>query len=484
VPETEGQSASTPFKQYQAPQAPGQKREELDARIRRLPSLEGLLVPAVNDHYKKLKEAYATKLKLMIAELPLVDRQILELGDVELFTLRGETGEIVARETDEKKAASRARQGTLLRAEHESKVYYYEVFATGKIVRRDDLPEALALDGVIKYERYPSPYGGVSLPVRRGTELQIDFNAYATGSPPRKNVAPAKVIVEQLGGRITGRSLPESHTMATFVPNSYSSTKIASIARKIVEGNFYETPASLLERARELLPLEKRREARTRDHNILLGLVPFVGAYQEFAAGNIGRGFANLAVDLVGVAIGVGGQARALIRSAKALTPNPLSGIIGRLRPSVAPLTPKLTWTKPPVAFSDRAFDFVKESVLFASAGLNPLDGYMSMTKAATKGLIKLPQLLATGTAKFGKMTPHLITMEEKLRCYWMVAAGQSSDGREVGAEPVVVERQNSRNGTGIQTVQHRGYWYAIDPRSGKPFGTPVVDAAPGTLMR
>lgn len=482
VPETEGQPASTPLKQYQTPQASVQKREELDARIRRLPALDSLLVSAVNDHYKKLKEAYATKLKLMIAELPLFDRQILELGDVELFTLRGETGETVARETDENRAVARARQGTLLRAEHESKVCYYEIFASGKIIRRDDLPEAPDLNGVIKREKFPYPNGSVYLPVRRGTRVPIDFAAYSSGSAPRPNVVSTKVIIEPLGTRIVGRPLLEGRTLATFVPDSYSSTKVANIASKIVEGNFYETKTSLLERAREQLPLEKRREAIARDHKVLLGLVPFVGAYQEFAAGNIGKGFANLAIDLVGVAIGVGGQARALIRSAKALAPNPLNGIIGRLRPSVGPLTPKVAWTNPPVAFSDRAFDFAKESVLFVSAGLNPLDGYAAMTKAATRGLIKMPQLLASGTVKLGKMTPHLITVEEKLRCYWMVAAGQNADERKVSGEPVVMGRQNSRHGTDMQTVQHRGYWYAIDSRNGKPFGTPLADAGPGTL--
>ena len=416
-------SGPTPYQRDRAPQVSAAACDELDRRIRHLPDLDGRLETAVNQHRKQLQSAYATKLKLMFAQLPLAERQAIELGTVELFTLRAETGVTQAEETAAHKTAQRARQGTLMRVEHGQTVVYYEVFANGKLIKRTDLPEALELNGVVRPQRFASPHGSVYLPVVRGTQMAFDFEAYATGAKPRPDVTSPAVIVEPLGATFAGNELPASHTLQSFVPPTYGSRKVASIADRIAQDNFYESIESMLQRAREPLPLEKRRETRAREHEFLLGFVPFVGAYHEFKQGNIGKGLANLTLDMAGVAIGAGGQARGLIRSAKALVPNPVHRLLMRLKPSAATLAS----AKPAATFSDRAFDFLKQSGLFTNAALNPLDGYPQMISAATKGLVKLPVLLAGGGMKWGKMAPHLITAEEKLRAYLLVAAGQAS---------------------------------------------------------
>jgi hypothetical protein len=419
-------AAKTPYQRARVPQVPEEARARLDTRIRRLPDLEGLLKTSVLQHQKKLQEAYATKLKLMFAELPLEDRKLLELGKVELFTLRAETGVTQARETDALKDARRARQGTLMRVEHGPKVVHFEVFANGKIIKRTDLPDAIELDGVIHRERFPSPHAPVYLPVVRGSQMDLDFDAYANGSYPNPNAASQGVIVEALGGAFAARQLPPSHTLQSFVPDTYSSRKTASIVNRIARDNFYEPAEAMLQRASEALPLEQRREARARDHAFLLGFVPFVGAYQEFKQGNIGAGLTNLALDVVGVAIGAGSQARALIRSTRALVPSRLTQLVTRFKPSAT----ALPQVKAGASFSDRAFDFIKQSGLFTSAALNPLDGYPQMINAATKGLVKLPALLAGGAMKWGKTVPHLVTAEEKLRAYLLIAAGRQRGAR------------------------------------------------------
>ncbi|QLG93254.1 hypothetical protein HZF02_15355 [Pseudomonas yamanorum] len=477
VPILQGRPAATAMQHYQTPEAPAHKRTELDTLIRRLPKLDGLLETAVNDHRKSLQGAYATKLKLMIAELPLADRQALELGTVELFTLRSETGENAPEETREQRDVARGRQCTLMRVEHNGQVHYYEVFAKGKIIKRGDLPRSLKLNGVIRQESDLRKTDRL-IPFHRGGDQPFDFAAYCSGSDPRSGHSSPGVIIERLGVSLSGRVLPSNAMPQTFVPNSYSSQKTSSIANRIAQGNFYETQGSMLERAREPLALEKHREAIAREHGILLGLVPFVGAYQAFAAGDIGNGMASLALDLVGLAIGAGAQARALIRSARALAPNPLTRIIGRLGSSVSPALPKIAWAKPAVAFSDRAFDFVKQTVLFASAAFNPVDGYSAMVKAATKGLLKLPQLITRAAVRLDKVAPYLLTAEEKLRCYWMVAAGQSVSRPKVRAVETVVSQAGEYQGTDTRAARDNGHWYAIDLRSGQPFGTPLAGFA------
>ncbi|MFJ4131266.1 hypothetical protein [Pseudomonas cyclaminis] len=415
--------AKTPYQSGRAPQIAQGDQEALDRRIRHLPELDALLESAVGNHLQQLQGAYAVKLKLMLAQLPLAERTMIELGKVQLFTLRGETDVIQVEETQAHRDAQRGRQATLMRVEHDQAVVYYEVFASGKLIKRTDLPDALELGGVTGKKPIGTRRGSSNVLVTRGTQMPFDFAAYTTGSAPRPGVMTSSVIVEPLGGAIASRKLPGNHTLQSYVPNTYGSRKIAEIANRIARDNFYEPAEALMQRAREPLPLEKRREARAGEHEFLLGFVPFLGAYQAFKRGDIAQGLGNLALDMVGVVIGAGGQARGLLRSAKALLPNPVQRLVARFRPPAAALAA----TKPVATFGERAFDFIKHSGLFANAVLNPLDGYPQLIRAATKGLLKLPMLLAGGGVKWGKAAPHLITAEEKLRSYLMVSAGQES---------------------------------------------------------
>ncbi|KAA6171924.1 hypothetical protein [Pseudomonas veronii] len=469
LPQAPALAASSPYQPRREVIAPAEKRNELDARIRRLPALDGLLKTAVDDHRSVLKQAYATQLKLRIAELPLEDRKLLELGNVELFTLRGETGEIQAKETDTHRDAVKYRQGTLIRAEHGATVSYYEVFAKGPIVKRTDLPSQLVLGGVVGKKRVPAPWGAAYVSIVRGTDLAIDVDAYAKGSEPRSTLGPSKVIVEKLGATLTADPRPAGFTFDGYVPDSYSSSKTADIVARITQGNFYEPQETMLARAKGVLPLEQHREAVARDHGILLGLVPFVGAYQEFAAGNIGSGLFSLALDVGGVALAAAGRARSLIRAGRTLAQAPVAGVIRRMGPTLSPLAPKAAWAKPVASFSDKAFDFVREGVLFSSAALNPFDGYPQLLNAATKGLVKLPALVAGGATRLSKSVPHLVTAEEKMRSYLMTAAGQTAP-----SVPPAAGLSGTNQGVDVHATGHNGRWYAIDPRSGQPFGTPL----------
>lgn len=469
MPQSAVRPRTSPFQRSPEVTTPQEKRDALDARIRKLPTLDTMLQTAVNEHRQSLQTVYTTRLKLMFSELSLEDRQMLELGTVQLYGIRGETGLPPATETAADRAAARGRQGTLLRAELDGKVNYYEVFANGTIVKRTDLPEKLKLGDASGGQPNPRGLDGIYVTAfTGGFSLGVDYEAYAKGTEVKPG-STSSVIVGKLGGPIAGRSLAAGEALDTYVPGTYASSKTHSIASRIAELNFYEADDTMLARAKGSLPLEKQREALGAEKAVLLGLVPFVGAYQEFATGNIGKGLFNLGLDLVGLALGAGGRARALIRAGRSITHNPLGGALRKLGSAVHPLAPTVGWAKPVESFSDRAFNFIKASALFASAAMNPADGYGQLVNAGLKGLFKLP-LLASGAARLGKAAPHLITVEEKLRSFWLAGAWDSKTSTASAGSSGVSQ------GVPVSAQRHGGDWYAINPKTNQPFGTPLRD--------
>lgn len=469
MPQSAVRPRTSPYERSPEVTAPQEKRDALDTRIRKLPTLDTMLQTAVNEHRQSLQTVYTTRLKLMFSELSLKDRQMLELGTVQLYGIRGETGLPPATETAADRAAARGRQGTLLRAELDGKVNYYEVFANGTIVKRTDLPKKLKLGDASGGQPNPRGLDGIYVAAfTGGFSLGVDYEAYAKGTEAKPG-STSSVIVGKLGGPIAGRSLAAGEALETYVPDTYASSKTHSIASRIAELNFYEADDAMLARAKGSLPLEKQREALGAEKAILLGLVPFVGAYQEFSTGNIGKGLFNLSLDLVGLALGAGGRARALIRAGRSITHNPLGGALRKLGSAVHPLAPKVAWAKPVESFSDRAFNFIKASALFTSAAMNPTDGYGQLVNAGLKGLFKLP-LLASGAARLGKAAPHLISVEEKLRSFWLAGAWDSKAPTASAGSPGVSQ------GVPVSAQRHGGDWYAINPKTNQPFGTLLRD--------
>lgn len=473
IPERLTRPRSTPFQMNLAVEAPAEKRAELDERIGRLPALKPLLKKAVDAHTVTLKTAYATQLKLMFAKLPLADRQLLDHPEsvVTLFTVRGETGLPPATQTDADVEAVRGRQGTLMRVELGKQASYFEVFANGKITKRTDLPQQLREGDVLKGKPNPLGLDGIYIKAfTGGFKLNVDLDAYLKGGTPRPNVS-STVIIDRIGTPIEGvKSVGNAAT--PDLTDTYSSPKIHRIAALIADKNLYEGDEQMLQRAEGTLPLEIKREALVRDKAILKGLVPFLGAYQEFSDGNIGSGLFALSLDIGGLIIGAGGQVRSLLRATKTLVPNPLGSAVRRLGSTVAPLAPRKAWAKPVASFSDRAFNFIKESALLVNGVMNPADGYAQLTEAAVKGVFKLSRL-APGASMLGKASPHLITIEEKLRAYWLAGGWDSAPA----------PRQSGQAGTsqGVAVVASRvsGVWYALNPETGKPDGTPLSDFNP-----
>lgn len=426
-----GQGSSTPFQFQDDAPLPIAARNTLDTMIRRLPALDALLKNAVGSHHRKQQMAFVSQLKLMFSALPLEDRQRIELGAVDLFTLRKPSGKQQVWESDEDRAAVTARQGTLMRVLHDQSVTYYEVLNSGKIVRHEDPTITGALDDVVRDKRYLGQFKLLGQKyIRGGHDVPLDFDAYADGRKPRVPATSSDVIIDRLGRYLPAGSLPANQTLASFVPDSYQSERVEFIACEIAEQNFYETEEQMLKRATGQLSVEKSREADTRQTHLLLSLVPFVGAYQEFAEGNIAKGVQSLALDVAGVAIGAGAQARSLVRSLGQL-------VRGRLGSTGYTVMPGARWAliEKKLRFGDAAFDLSKQTALFFNAVFNPLDGYPRLINSASRGLGKLPAVIGTGSAVLGKVLPHVIAVEKKMRSYLLVATGQANPATTAAAQ-------------------------------------------------
>ena len=93
-----------------------------------------------------------------------------------------------------------------------------------------------------------------------------------------------------------------------------------------------------------------------------------------------------------------------------------------------------------------------------------------------------MPKLILHGAKSSSKVAPHLLTAEEKLRSYLIIAAGQI-DRQEPGGQSPVGSRTGVYRGAEVQSVRYGGHWYALDPLNGRPVGTPlsefVADATP-----
>lgn len=210
-----------------------------------------------------------------------------------------------------------------------------------------------------------------------------------------------------------------------------------------MQGNFIHHRDSLLKIAQGELPLEQNREVLRRNDNILLSMVPFVGAIMDLARGNWVEGTRGLLIDTVGAFVGGAGSTLGpLVKSTKVVAP-----------------------------FGAKAFRVLEKGVTVISGFLNPLDGSADLLVAGAKGIFAVPKLLSK--APNPNLFIALGAVEEKLRTYLGVSGGvrklaTSQGGKHAGTS------DGHYHGRSVSAVQAQGQWYATDPETGWPIGTPL----------
>lgn len=423
------------------------KVRALNTKIDSLPDLKNQVTSEVDTYLADLKQGLAATTKRMIANLPLADRQALEYGAVELFSLREQTDGIPTMEqTAEHVEERRGRKGTLIRCDYNGAISYFEVFpAKMLIIKREDLPDQLALGGTL--EEAQKTYGRwapSSVRIQNGAVEPFDFTAYTSDALPRSAVTSPGIIIDKLGDTLPAANNPDQ----AAVPNSFASTRTQSIVGRIMQGNFIHHRDSMLKFALGQLPLEQQREVSQRNDNILLSMIPFVGAIVDLAKGNIIEGSRALMIDTIGALLGgAGGAVRSLVKSTKVVAP-----------------------------FGAKAFRVMEKGVTVVSAFLNPVDGAADLLVNGVKGVLALPRVFSN--IPRASVFANMLVAQEKLRTFFGVKGGLRSSA--MTQEHSSQAAHNGHNhGVPVRAVQAGVHWYAVNPRNGLPIGTPLDSYQP-----
>ena len=433
-----------------------------EERIKRLPKIKPLVAQAVDQYIADTRTAQATALKLMIAQLPLQDRRALELGKIEFFTVRKETGESLDADQGEGSnvAKNMGARGLLLRYETDAvtpRFGYYEVFpGSGQMVKRTDLPYKLPLGGKTTTEQEAfGPFAYVRKPFQRGTEQPFDFDAYSTGSLARDGTKSV-VIVEKSATELP----PMAEIPSRQVPNTFASSKTAQIVEACLAHSFDEKREALLEYANQPTKLHSRRTYPFTSGNVftaenarmMLSLIPFVGAISDIAQGNVGAGLKGLLIDFASFSV--------------------TGGLAGARR--------FLSGLKTLIPFSGKAFSMsgLKGAGAFFRSLFNPLDGVVDVLKAGPKAVTASRKILMGEVARVGPGLYMPTTAFEK--CRWAMGVKNTAFTQ---VAPSAGQWPGSRFGTSqnreLYAIQKNGQWYAISPTTCRPEGAPLAQFTP-----
>lgn len=450
------QSRRTPYSSNSASRAEQavivQKVRALNAKIEALPNVQAQVVSEVDTYLANLKHGLGATTKRMIADLPLADRQALEYGAVELFSLREDIdGVPTLDQTAALLEERRGRKGTLIRCTHNGVISYFEVFpAKMLIVKREDLPDQLTIGGkVVETVKTYGRYAPTPVQLQRGAQESFDFTAYNSDALPRAGVMSGGIIIDKLGDTLPAASETAAGNVQDAVPNSFASSRTQTIVDRIMQGNFVHHRDTVLKAAQAVLPLEQQREVSQRNDRILLSMIPFVGSIVELAKGNIIEGTRGLLIDTVGAFLGGAGSAvRSLAKSTKAVAP-----------------------------FGAKAFRMVEKGVAVVSAFINPADGAADLLVNSAKGVLALPRLM--NSAPRVSALANMLVAQEKLRAFFGLQVAIDQVTATQSKFPQAAEPNGHNHGVPVRAIQSGEHWYACNPFNGSPSGTPLDGYTP-----
>ena len=331
---------------------------------KKLPNIENTFNNDFNAHIKGISSAYRTLIIQLLASLPLADRQALEYGTTQLYSLRQPTNGIeAANETEKNTLPFRARGGFILQTTWKDVVSHYEVLPrAGFIHRRTDIkPEHFG--GEKKTETFRARSGsGVKVTVLRNKHLPFDWNAHAKGTVPRPNVQ-CDAILDQIGDTLHGS--PSNDVDQPF-PRSLQSQPIQTIANQISDKLLYIDEAGLRRACYGETEFDRRAAESDRVDNIFKSFVPFWSSIEDLNSGDRDRlvaGAFGLFTDLTAFILPLGKFASGSLK--------------------IARKADGLTFTqKLPL--------FLQDAALFLNSTLNPIEGIPSLLKSAGLSLFRL----------------------------------------------------------------------------------------------
>lgn len=429
--------------------------ETYSERIKQLPNIASLVEPAVDKHLADARSAHATVIRQMIANAPLDVRRILEVADIQVFSLREATGKTLLDDQYEPEGVAEkiGRQGVLIRYDTKATSPtggYLEFFpGSMKIIRRDDLRDSLKVYGGQVKERTVARRRES---FRDGLPESFDFQAYKSGGDPRPNIK-SNVIIEKAGPALPGLGLENWPAPgADYVPNSWASDKTTAIANAILDVTFDQKRTQLIDYANQPTTYHKIRNypfsssavfsnlnART-----VLSMIPFVGAIADIAEGKVGAGIKGLLLDFGSFAVtgGVAG-AKAFFKGLKVVVP-----------------------------YGGRGFAMrgLKGAPTLVRSVFNPLDSSIDVMKTAQRALAG--EFVTAGEGFYMGATAFE-------RCRWGLGVYDTLRATPAASATYPGSRLGVSQQCRLYAVQQGAAWYAIDPLTHKPTGAPLTDFKP-----
>lgn len=239
---------------------------------------------AFSAHIERLKQAYSTLIEDLLAQLPLADRMYLQQADLQLLTLKKEPGKDLALLSPEEELARSARMGVILRGTSATAVQEYELFPLlNRVHKRSGAPLAFREGGTLITVISGTPHATHPVtPLLIGDDLPLDWDAYASGRPPRPGQR-AKVIVHTLWS-FRPTSAPPPTTALT-----YGSALNRTIAQAIVQQHFFLEVDALHAHARGTTQREQLQQRWDRLWQRLKAFVPFWSCAEDLGSGNTRR---------------------------------------------------------------------------------------------------------------------------------------------------------------------------------------------------
>ncbi|MBZ9784726.1 hypothetical protein K9857_24605 [Pseudomonas sp. REP124] len=431
---------------------------DFEKKILDLPDLGEVFSAAVDDYFEAFRKAFITPLKLLFAELPLEDRQFLELGEVQLYVLREETGKILRLEEESHKLERTAEQGYVLVCRRGKKVRNYEIFPVQMlIVPRPDLPSELPLEGkIIKKMMRFSSGPAVSVDVRVGEKLPFDAEAHFAGTAPRPNVESPKLIIQKLGDSFAGRTLVGYPDESAYIPNTYYSNKIAAIIDRMVGGNFMRTQKAFFLKDAKGISSEASRVAFWRKiRDFVLQLIPFVGCVNDLRSGTkegVFRGVFGCFADAVSLLMGLAGGVLKLASVFKAISPLRL-----------------------------KAFQALKVTTGTVISVVNPFSGFPDLIVGTARGFASLGKMMKTGVFYItDKGVTRLKDGIGHINTFFggMVSPRASARVPMRIASPITKGTHDGKQKEGIKVD---GQWYLPHANGQRPIGPPLRGFLPDT---
>lgn len=405
--------------------------DALKPRFKYLKTINTVFDHAADAHVARLKSAYTHAIQYLLAQLPLADRQSLQLGALQLWVLRLPAQVPLDQESPAHKAARTGRYGVLLRCEHHTVVTYFELFPLFNQVRKNPrLPSSLQAGGWPLSVATGSPTSThPRSQLFTGSRLAIDWSAYAQGSPPKVDQW-ASVITDPLPFDIPASSDELLH---------FDSPRCLAIARAITDKHFFLDVDALLTSARSSNSLEDQRRVYDSLADVLLNLIPFWACARGLASGDTRQmidGAWSCFFDVLGVFVPTQVFAS---RAAAALR-------------RTLPVTRKL-------------LQLSKLSALYLNATLNPLESLPFVLRLGVYGWVRLK-----------RAGLHLI--DEALgHARRRLVQGAGIDYRRLVNRADVGSAQliHAEGATPLLAVHRDAGWHGFDPFSGRPYG-PTLD--------